>query len=178
MSTTFFMNEMRFTMPPVKTFFIFLLVFISGCSASRESAVSSKFADSKLNIEARSEYDTGAVVEITVHNTSEKDTLTLHKPRNLIVQKKQDGKWRRVRTLYCPCGASCPAPPERVAVVPGSGYTYRWEQKEQWCGEMNQQGIPRMHSRFPGTGLYRIAIRYVSHEDQQIQSLYKFFSIK
>lgn len=165
-------------MRPIKNLLILFLLLLSGCSATREAGVATNTSYHKLKIEARDEYSKGQVVELRVHNTSENDTLILYKPRNLKVQKKQENQWRGVRTLYCPCGASCPAPPERVAVLPGSAYTYRWDQKEQWCGEMNQQGLPKMHSQFPGLGQYRIAIRYVAAQDQSIRSVYKSFTIK
>lgn len=154
--------------------FIFLL---AGCAITREVGGSSGTSDDHLKILSDEEYEKGQVVEIQVHNTSSTDTLTLYKPRNLVVQKRQHGKWKRVRTLYCPCGASCPAPPEKVFISPGSSYTYRWDQKEQWCGEMNKQGITEMHSRFPGAGTYRMAVRIVPGEDRQIKTFYKTFTI-
>ena len=165
-------------MRPVKNLLILFLLILSGCSATREAGVAAKTSYDNLKIEARNEYSKGQVVELRVHNTSKNDTLILYKPLNMKVQKKQEDQWKRVRTLYCPCGASCPAPPERVSVLPGSAYTYRWDQKEQWCGEMNQQGIPEMHSKFSGPGQYRIAIRYVSAQNQNIRSVYKSFTIK
>ena len=157
---------------------ILLLLLFSGCSATHQAGVSSQTPNDKLKIESRNTYQKGQVVEIQVHNISERDTLTLYQPRNLKIQKKQENQWRRVRTLYCPCGASCPAPPERVSVLPGSTYTYRWDQKEEWCGEMNQQGIPEMHTQFPGPGRYRIVVQYIPTRDQQIQSVYKSFTIR
>lgn len=162
------------------SFRILPLLFVSllaGCAATNDAGGSSGSTDDHVKIFAPDQYQKGQVVEIRVHNTSSTDTLTLYKPRNLVVQKEHNGQWKSIRTLYCPCGASCPAPPERVSITPGSSYTYRWGQKEQWCGEMNQQGIPEMHSRFPGTGRYRMAVRIAGGEESQIKTFYKAFTI-
>jgi len=162
----------------VKYLSIFFLLLLSGCSTIREAGSAANTSYDTLRLEARNEYSRGQVIELQVYNTSENDSLILYKPRNLKVQKKQDGKWTRVRTLYCPCGASCPAPPERITLLPGKGYTYRWDQKEQWCGEMSQQGIPKMHSEFPGFGQYRMAVRIVSVQNSRIRTIYKSFIIE
>jgi hypothetical protein len=166
-------------MHPIPSY-IALIVFVlaTSCSGSQKARSVSSKKQGGFQIEAQDVYHKDETVEVKVYNPSHLDTLMLYKPRNLVVQKKQDGKWKQVRTLYCPCGASCPAPPEKVSVPPASGYTYRWNQKEEWCGEMSARGVPKMHSQFAGYGRYRMAVRYLGRENQQLQTRYELFSIK
>lgn len=157
---------------------ILLIVLSAGCSGSKKTRSVSSQKQGGFQIESQDVYQKDETVKVRVYNPSKHDTLSLFKPRNLVVQKKQEGKWRQVRTLYCPCGASCPAPPEKVLVPPGTGYTYRWSQKEEWCGEMTNRGVPEMHSQFAGYGRYRMVIRYGTPENKKLQTRYASFSIQ
>ncbi len=162
----------------IKYLFIGLFLFTFSCSAPRNTQ--EKMPSSRpdiLKLEAPDTLEKGKQVHIELTNISKSDTFELYKPRNLEVSKKEGEKWRTVKTLYCPCGASCPAPPEHIPLFPGKSFSFHWDQKEQWCGEVDEQGIPRMHSRFPGYGTYRMAIRYLSGPDQKVQSFYVEFSI-
>lgn len=162
----------------MKYLFIGLFLVIFSCSAPRniQEERHARGPDI-LKVEVPDTLQKGERVHIRLTNVSNSDTVELYKPRNLQVRKKEGGKWRAVKTLYCPCGASCPAPPERIPLFPGKSFSYHWDQKEQWCGEVDEQGIPRMHSRFPGYGTYRMAIRYLSGPDQRVQSFYVEFII-
>lgn len=155
-----------------------LLISIGSCVSTRQNAETGESKDHPLMITADDTFDRKAPVRILVRNTSSKDTVQLYKPRNLVVEKKKEDRWVRIRTLYCPCGASCPAPPQKRPLYPGMTYTYRWDQMEEWCGGMTPEGIPEMHRQFPGFGQYRIAIRIFKQAEGTVETLYQPFHIK
>jgi hypothetical protein len=163
-------------MHSLKAFLMLLLVTVISCVSSGEVAEDHPRESDLLAFKGRDRFARGEDVRIQVENRS-RDTLHLYKPKNLIIHKKQKDGWKRIRTLYCPCGASCPAPPEKLPLKPGGNYTYTWDQKEKWCGEMTAAGIPRMHRQFPGNGTYRLTVRYLQKARGPVQTLYKPFTI-
>jgi len=165
-------------MKPIPFLFVVFIFFVTSCASSKLTPDSGSSRAHPLVITADDSFEQRAPVRILVRNTSSEDTLQLYKPRNLVVEKKKANRWVRLRTLYCPCGASCPAPPEMRPLHPGMTYTYRWDQMEEWCGEMTPEGIPEMHRQFPGSGQYRIAIRIFSEGTDTIETHYKQFTIK
>jgi len=177
-----FLNDVMvnlFFMRPLQPVFLLLFLFIiASCSSTRQNAETEGSSDHPLVITADNAFKRKAPVRIVARNTSSQDTVQLYKPRNLIVEKKKEDRWVRIRTLYCPCGASCPAPPQKRPLYPGMTYTYRWDQMEEWCGEMTPEGIPEMHRQFPGFGQYRVAIRIFKQAEGKVDTLYQSFNIK
>jgi hypothetical protein len=165
-------------MKPIHLAFFLFTLFVASCASSRQTVDSEQSKDYPLEIIAEETFEQKTPVRITVRNTSSHDTVQLYKPRNLVVEKKEENGWAHIRTLYCPCGASCPAPPQKLPLYPGRDYTYRWDQMEEWCGEMTPEGIPRMNREFPGYGVYRMAIKIFKEEKGKVETRYKSFTIQ
>jgi hypothetical protein len=164
-------------MRPFQLSFLLFAFFAASCASSRQSPDSSQIRNYPLEIKAKESYQQNAPVHIVVRNTSSQDTIQLYKPRNLVIEKKENDQWVHIRTLYCPCGASCPAPPQKQPLYPGRDYTYRWDQMEEWCGEMTAEGIPEMNRQFPGYGAYRMAIRIFKEDERKVETLYQSFTL-
>ena len=165
-------------MKPIQLTFLLLAFFVASCSSSRHTVDSEQDKNYPLEITSQETFKRNTPVRIVVRNTSSQDTVQLYKPRNLVVEKKKGNHWVHIRTLYCPCGASCPAPPQKQPLYPGRDYTYRWDQMEEWCGEMTAEGIAEMNRQFPGYGVYRIAIRIFKEEGRKVETLYQSFTLQ
>ena len=154
-----------------------MLIFFVACAAPKESRKEDASDPSRVVFEGQKHFRKGESIEIMADNPTG-DTLYLYKPKNLVIQKQEPDGWQKIRTLYCPCGASCPAPPDVIPLPPGNQYTYIWDQMEAWCGDMTREGIRKMHRSFPGYGKYRIGIRLLNQDTQQVKVLYRSFTIR
>lgn len=109
--------------------------------------------------EAQRSYPLGEKVQIALRNISS-ETLTVLNPMELAIQKEVvEGKWQSLRWLYCPCGASCPPPPEQMAIPVGERQKYTWKPQEEWC-EDQAQGRPITKKQDVEAGHYRILVQY------------------
>ena len=163
-------------MKPLHVVLTLLLIALMACTAPEASRKSQDPPKDGLVFSHGGNYERGEPVKISVTN-KRKDPLHLYKPRNIVIQKKGEAGWQKIRTLYCPCGASCPAPPESISLRPDSSFTYTWDQMEEWCGEMTKQGIPEMHRVFPGFGDYRLVVRILNRDTGQVKNHYQVFAI-
>jgi hypothetical protein len=89
------------------------------------------------------------------------DTLTILSPSVAFIEKLDGEVWKRIRILYCPCGANCIAPPKEKMLSNGQNHEYKWNLKESWCGEEQENGIPETIVKSPQCGIYRIKVDYI-----------------
>lgn len=154
---------------------IFAYLFMSSCSLFRGSEQSEK-SNEKITINLREEYEPGKTIKIQVKNNSS-DTLFIYDPMRPRFEKRGENKWNKVRTRYCPCGASCPPPPEKQLLVPDGEFIIQWDQYEEWCGEKNEKGIPETIRERVGSGLYRVKIMYYTTDSKKLNTINEQFTI-
>lgn len=148
---------------------------MSSCSLLQSSGQRENDKE-KITIDLREEYEHGETVEIKVRNNSV-DTIFIYDPMRPEFEKKVENKWTKVSIRYCPCGASCPPPPENQLLLPDDEFIIQWDQYEEWCGEKNEKGIPETIRERTDTGLYRIKIVYYTKESKKSNTRSKQFKI-
>ncbi len=156
---------------------LLLLLLILSCSPKKQITENNK-DDITVGFNMKEEYAPGERIEINIVNQSEKDSLYIHHPATIRIEKKVEGEWKKMRIRYCPCGASCPPPPEERLLIPGKAYHVTWDQKEEWCGEMTSKGIPETHKKMAGNGLYRIKVLLKKTNNHTIYTKTKQFRIQ
>ena len=112
----------------------------------------------------------------SIENLSD-SKVTLFNPTKTVIEKQVGEEWINIRILYCPCGASCPPPPEERLIIKGVVHQLKWNLKEEWCGGQNKEGIPSTISNIAESGNYRIKIDY-EKVDGNRTFIYHEFSIK
>lgn len=129
----------------------------------------------KKKIEAvcnKATYTTEETIELTIKNKGKK-TLIIAEPMLIKIEKEENGTWQSVRTLYCPCGSSCPPPPETELLAFGETQLKKWNQEERWCLEDNKMEVQKV-----GKGKFRWLVQYKLAEEQSYTSLYVNFTIE
>lgn len=109
----------------------------------------------------------------SVKNIS-KQPLTLFDPLLIKIEYKIYSNWKNIRTLYCPCGASCPRPPEEIILQNNEIHQFNWNMVEEWCGKINKYGIPDTMSSEAKPGIYRLKIGYKLQNTNRISIYYQF----
>jgi len=109
----------------------------------------------------------------SIKNISNQD-ITLVDPLLTKIEHKNNSRWRNIRILYCPCGASCPQPPKEKTIKNNEIHQYKWSGIEEWCGEINSLGMPESMSKTAKSGLYRIKIVYKIGNRNRTSNYYKF----
>lgn len=155
--------------------FSIVLVLLS-CNTQKFNAVSNDLeANSTIIVDFNEDVKLTDTFILNIKNNSD-DNLTIVSPAVAIIEKFEENTWRRVRILYCPCGANCIPPPKEKHLKKGQNHEYKWNLKESWCGEKQENGIPETIEKEPQTGLYRIRVNYVfKGESKKIE---KQFEIK
>ncbi len=155
--------------------FIFLLIFIFSSSCKTQKPVSTPYKDA-VEISMKKSYPSGEKIEIVLNNISGSD-LVLYKPSMTEIEKQENGAWKNVRILYCPCGASCPPPADKITIPKAGKHLLNWNQLEKWCGAENHAGIPKTESKTVAAGNYRIKIGFMA-ENKKRQIIYHEFTIQ
>lgn len=135
------------------------LTTLSGCKKASKTTEKPVNVKSIWEVDVKKVYAVEEKVVIRFKNISEQD-LKIYDPLILVVEQKQDNSaekkaWKRMRWLYCPCGASCPPPPDQLTVAKDQTKTFVWNQLEKWCdkqGKMMKAQVPK--------GTYRLRINY------------------
>lgn len=139
------------------------------------TSVKNKNTDSPFTIDFKKELVSGDIFIFSIKNNSD-DTLTILSPSIARIEKFENEIWRRVKIVYCPCGANCIAPPKEKKLSKGQSHNYRWNLKESWCGEKQENGIPETIVINPQVGIYRILIDYTFKG--KTEKIIKQFEIK
>lgn len=151
---------------------VFLLM---GCKVTEKSAASvNKGQEGPLSVHLNSEYESGERIKIEIKNNSNGNIDLMH-PKEIVIQKQTETGWKNVPILYCPCGASCPAPPEKIQLTENAGYTMVWDQKTSWCKESNAL-VPETIEKQVEPGSYRVLVEIM--KEVKSEKIYKEFTIK
>ena len=163
--------------PMIRTSFILLTLVLASCHTSKKTAdkPEGSMKTEVVTIQSKSEYQQGDPVNFMVQNNHPEMTLKLYHPLELTIEKKSENDWEQVKILYCPCGASCPPPPEYREVKPKQAYQLAWDQKTSWCGEMQDNGIKKYHEKLVTPGEYRLVLQY--QFENELKTIYKRFKI-
>lgn len=116
-------------------------------------------------------------IEFKLMNPSD-SSLRLVDPYGLHIEFKNGENWELLRTLDCPCGASCPPPPTEFYLKKGEEHIVNWNMKEEWCGEKQLGGRPpQSFSEDVEKGIYRLRIP-ISDPQGKSQFVYYQFEIR
>lgn len=99
-------------------------------------------------------------VEIVFYHEG-KQPVNLTRPMELKLEFEENGKWRTVRTLYCPCLQNCPPPPYQREVAPQDKQTFKWKPEEQWCEESAKSAPAPV-------GKYRLVINHTVNMEKKL----------
>jgi len=113
-----------------------------------------------LSFQYKKEIVNGATLQVTMVNNS-KQAITLLQPYDIHVYKVADDT-TRVRTLYCPCNASCTAPSEQLNIPSGKRYNLKWSVVERWCEidkENTRLRIEKRAELAPGEYFLRLRLK-------------------
>lgn len=129
----------------------------------------------KIEIKLTLEIKIGETQIFEIFNGSD-DRIIVYNPAIKNIERLEGKEWRKVRILYCPCGANCEPPPETKVLIPDEKHILRWNLTESWCGEMQENNIPKTERIDPTPGLYRIKVRYSTSEGPK-KTIWKEFKI-
>lgn len=101
-------------------------------------------------------------------------SIYIFQPEQLEIQRQEGKEWKRVRTLYCPCGASCPPPREYLQLKPGEFMDYTWNKKESWCVNKENSTIPETFEKNVSKGKYRLFLEYGQYVKEPTKLYYEF----
>lgn len=152
---------------------IILSVFVLyGCKNNSMSTNNTE-TSGLWNFKAEKSYKQGAKINITATYKGDNST-NLYNPMILVIEKKQaDQNWVQMRTLYCPCNESCPAPPEQMSIAQNESKTFSWNQQEEWC-ERQADNTKKNISQQVEKGTYRLVMQYGMDNVQISQAFYIF----
>ncbi|OFX27640.1 MAG: hypothetical protein A2041_10315 [Bacteroidetes bacterium GWA2_31_9b] len=155
----------------MKQILIFLVViFFSSCKPSEKNTLNQKPNDIETEIVISDNQ-----IHFQVKNISN-DTIVLYNPQRLNIQRFVNNNWEKVRILNCPCGAPCAKPDEKLYLFKGQSHSISWDKQESWCGNKNENGIPKTIKSLSLSGNYRIIIIYQLNQADK-QTFYKEFEL-
>ncbi len=132
-----------------------------------------------LTVNIKVNYENSGKATFRITNKSEQKQVYLFHPEEIEIEKQTKEGWKQVEILYCPCGASCPPPPEWSVLNPQSSETVTWNLKKQWCGGTSLHGnIPKTKTKYAGKGNYRFVVRYTLDKDKKTKTYYKNFQLE
>lgn len=103
-------------------------------------------------------------------------SVILFDPMLLRIEKFDQGKWKQVRILHCPCGANCIPPPREKLLKKDEKWPMSWNLMESWCEKENSESIPKTIENPVKPGKYRTVL-YYSYKSQERIKLTKEFQI-
>ena len=123
------------------------------------------------------EQEVESIIEFVITNNSG-STVNLPNPYSKSIEFKSGSEWVKFRTLDCPCGASCPPPPNDFNLENENSHSIKWNMKEEWCGPKQLGGRPpEAFSSKAQPGTYRFKMVY-KNEASELITLNHEFQIK
>lgn len=160
----------------------FLLLFMgmfvgamAGCKKANKTTEKPVTVKSTWEVEVKKTYTTEEKVIIKFKNIAEKEII-VYDPLIVRVEQKVAGEetqWKVMRWLYCPCGASCPPPPNQLGITQGQVKTFVWNKEEKWC----KGGMKTEKLKAP-KGTYRLRMRYKNPKTNEREVYYQEFNIE
>jgi hypothetical protein len=114
-----------------------------------------------------------SILKFTIKNKTNQN-LILFEPSIVRIEYFIKSNWKAVRILACPCGAPCAPPKKEVVISQKDSFKLSWNKKEEWCGELNDYGIPKSYSKLSDEGEYRLKIYYKISDNKTKTKLYPF----
>jgi len=158
----------------MKNAIFILILFVTGCSTNKNVPETKDRTEDLVVIEVNIAEKEN--ISFIITNTSNK-LIYIYQPHRLHIERFENGTWENVRILYCPCGAPCAKPPEKVDILVGGIHTWEWDKYESWCGEKNEFGIPETIKKMAKNGKYRLRVLYSNSNNEQ-EVLYKKFELR
>lgn len=156
---------------------LFKLILLGSLFSCASAKIYDQSEDINLKIEIKHHrIENGENIIFTIKNISSK-ALVIIKPTIIHIEKLQEGIWKKIRILYCPCDAPCQAPDDEDILSPQNQIESSWDQMESWCGENTDGKIRNSIYEYVGTGQYRIQIIYKNSNDN-FTTVYSYFRIK
>lgn len=153
---------------------VFLLGFLIACTSAR---ITNPSGDHNLIIEINNgnKIKKAEIIVFKIRNISAADMFIL-KPTIAYIEKLQEGIWKKIRILYCPCDAPCQAPIEKEILSSQNQIELSWDQQESWCDSKTGAQIRNSIYKAVEKGRYRIRIVYEIKKREYI-TVYKEFRI-
>ena len=164
----------------MKNYFLFIVLIVVGCTAQKDlrtnnPSVSTDSVSDDITIRISNLKIDDENIEFNVFNNLNKDVF-IHQPKEIKIEKFQDGKWILLKILRCPCGAPCARPPENIKVLSGGHYDVFWDKKQGWCVQDDNNIVPKTIYENVDIGKYRIKILY-GLSPLEFKVLFKEFEI-
>ena len=153
---------------------ILIVVFLIACHPIRQTT---GISSSRLNIVINDNKPiiAGKPISIVVKNTFSK-SIIIYYPEKLLIEKLEDGNWRKIKILKCPCDAPCQASIDIVELHPDGEIELIWDQMEGWCGPKVDEHIRQSIYQRVENGQYRVRINYKT-EGEGDETIYKNFTL-
>ncbi|EAY31134.1 hypothetical protein [Microscilla marina] len=153
------------------------LATVVACKKANRTTDKPVVIKSTWEVDAKSTYTADEKVVIRFKNITEQEVVVFDPLIVVVEQKlktKTEGKeWKRMRWLYCPCGASCPPPPHQLEITKGDVKTFVWNKEERWC-----EGAMKTKTLKASKGTYRLQLRYQDPTTKVVETYYQEFNIE
>ncbi len=155
-----------------QVFIILLVIFAYSCKTQQNAMQTFKISDN-IELTAKKVYNQGEKISISLKNASN-DAVSILRPMEKFIYKKEGEQWKRVNIMYCPCDASCPPPPEKQALTKNSNLKIIWDQKEDSCSEERINGVRKTIEKQVDVGVYRVEINFETPKGEREKYYYEF----
>ena len=160
---------------------IISMLFLGSCYSTQQESISAEDSNPAdfITVQCKDNYEESEEATFIIKNKSKVKDVLLFQPKKILVEKQTEKGWERVNIRYCPCGASCPPPPEWGILKSQSTKEVRWDLNEEWCGEINSnQKVPETEEKYAGAGTFRFVLRYSMDKGKEISTNYRTFELK
>jgi hypothetical protein len=120
--------------------------------------------------EAKEAYKRKENVEIKMYHESE-TPLKLQHPLEMKLEVEENGTWRTVRRLYCPCLQNCPPPPYDIELSAKERHTFSWKPEEKWCENEEKTAEAPL-------GKYRLVVTHRKGMEKKMYFQHYVFTLK
>jgi len=153
---------------------IFVIIIFVACHPIRQITGTSS-AYLQIIVNGDKSIVLGESISISIKNTYS-NKIIIYYPEKLIIEKLEDGNWRKLKILECLCDAPCQASIDKIELEPGDLFEINWDQKESWCGPRSASQIRETIFKLATVGMYRVIFMFKSSEGIE-SSAYKNFNI-
>ena len=157
---------------------ILIIITIFACK-SKQSVVheiQETDNDQAIQINMPAQISIGNNLKIEISTTLDEGVI-LFDPMLIRIERFENGEWKRVRILHCPCGANCEPPPRKKLISKNDTWSMSWNLVESWCENEKDQEIPKTIELPAAPGKYRSVFYYGYNVKERIK-LTKEFQIK
>lgn len=148
--------------------------FLGGCSQIKHTSATDKtISENNPVLIVNKEVKQGNTADFSfINNTGKK--IIIHNPAFKNIEKFENGVWRKVKIIYCPCGADCIPPPKAKIILPDQKHEYSWNLIESWCDKRKKENNKATVEKMSIPGNYRTTINYSLDSINQIKLVREF----